>query len=296
MIDPRMLRTFLAICRAGTISGAARQLNISQPSVSVTIGNLEHGLKTVLFHRHRTGIELTAEGVALRRRAEAMEVLLRDTEEEIGLVRAGARGPLRVGGTPGALVSLLPAAVASLEARGGPLALHVLERPDRDLVGMLRKGEIELAFVTTEIDEPPPDIVEQSFAEDPFALIAGAANAALPAEIALRDAAGLAWVLPEAQGAFRRQVDALFLAAGLASPRDFIRCDSLLTTKAIVRDSDRVTILPHRVVAAEVGMGVLRAIPIVDAGFTRKIGVRRLREAKLSTLASELLETLKPLP
>ncbi|WP_267347169.1 LysR family transcriptional regulator, partial [Sphingomonas sp. GM_Shp_2] len=38
MIDPRLLRTFLAVSREGSISGAARRLNISQPSVSVAIG------------------------------------------------------------------------------------------------------------------------------------------------------------------------------------------------------------------------------------------------------------------
>jgi hypothetical protein len=41
----------------------------------------------------------------------------------------------------------------------------------------------------------------------------------------LKRADQLRWVLPEAQGAFRRQVDALFAAAGTPVPRDAVRCD-----------------------------------------------------------------------
>ena len=74
LIDPRALRTFGAVCRAGSISAAARQLNISQPSVSTTIARLEERLDVVLFRRGRSGIVLTAEGEVLQRRAEAMGV------------------------------------------------------------------------------------------------------------------------------------------------------------------------------------------------------------------------------
>ena len=207
--------------------------------------------------------------------------------------RQGIAGPLRVGGTPGALASLLPRAIALVERQRPLLTLHVLERPDRDLAGMLREGSIELAFVTTAIEAPPPDIIEQTFARDPFALIVGQANAALHQRVSLKDARGLRWVLPEAQGAFRRQVDALFIAAGVAVPPDVIRCDSLLTTKAIVSASDRVTILPKQVAAAELAIGVLRAVALDEASFERSVGVRWLRGRPLSPLAALMLEQLR---
>lgn len=296
MIDPRALRTFLAICREGTISGAARRLNISQPSVSVAIAQLEHSLGAKLFVRSRTGIELTHEGVALQQRAEAMDALLQDAENEVRLAKEGIRGPLRVGGTPGALVSLLPAAVHRLEDRFKAFALHVDERPDSDLIEMLRRNEIELAFVTTGLEEPPADIEEQSFASDPFTLIVGKQNDRLPSRMSLKDTEALRWVLPEARGGFRRQVDALFASAGVSIPRDVIRCDSLLTTKAIVRGSSRVTILPRGVVAAELSIGVLRAIRLKEATFDRRVGIRRLRAAKLSQLAEALLEAVAAHP
>lgn len=296
MLDPRALKTFLAVCRENSISGAARVLNISQPSVSVAIGQLEHQLGATLFERTRTGIRLTHPGAVLLRRAEAMEGLLREAQTEVALARDNIHGPLRIGGTPGALVSLVPDAVNRLEQAGVRFALHILDRPDSVLMELLDKREIEIAFVTTGLEPPPEGIEERSFARDPFDLIVGRQSEHLPASMSLREARELRWVLPDAAGAFRRQVDAVFLAADVPTPRDVIRCDSLLTTKAIVRGGRHVTILPRRVAAAELSVGVLRAVRLTDVTIVRKVGARTLAGVKLPEIAQRLLDAIAARP
>ncbi|NLR70547.1 LysR family transcriptional regulator [Novosphingobium sp. ERN07] len=291
-LDPRAVATFWRVCETGSISGAARALNLSQPSVSNTIALLEQRLGVTLFARSRSGIVLTREGEVLRERAEAMVRLLEAASIELDHAARGISGPLRIGGTPGALVSLLPEAVSRLEEAVGPFALSVVERPDSQLSDLLRSGAIDLAFVTTEIEACPPDLVEITAARDPFALIVGRRHDDLADAVSLRDVASLPWVLPEAQGAFRRQVDALFLNAGVPVPQGVIRCDSLLTTKAMVRLSDRVTVLPRTVAGAELTIGVLRAITIAEATFDRSIGVRHLADRRLPPLGRALLQIL----
>jgi DNA-binding transcriptional LysR family regulator len=123
-------------------------------------------------------------------------------------------------------------------------------------------------------------------------LIVGCANFSLPAVVSLRGAKGFNWVLPAAAGAFRRQLSALFTTAQLPEPLNAVRCDSLLVTKAIVRDTDYVTILPRQVAAAELATNVLRAIPIAEAQFERSIGVRTLSGLDLPPLATALLEEI----
>ena len=296
MLDPRALLTFNQVCMAGTITAAARALNISQPSVSSAIAALEARLGARLFDRSRSGIVLTAEGEALKLKAQLLHNLLRDAEAEVASVQGGVAGPLRVGGTPGALVSLLPPAIKALDRQSPALNLNVIERSDSVLIELLRNGDIELAFVTTEIEEPPSDLIEATLARDPFTLVVGRAHDDLPSTLSLRDTADMPWVLPEAQGAFRRQIDALFIANGLPTPRDVIRCDSLLTTKAIVRSGPRITILPREVASAELSIGVLRAVSIIEAGFNRSVGIRRHRDRPLSALARRLIEHLALYP
>ena len=55
MLDPRALLTFHRVCEEGTISAAARALNIAQPSVSSAIAALEARLGVQLFARSRSG-------------------------------------------------------------------------------------------------------------------------------------------------------------------------------------------------------------------------------------------------
>ena len=291
MFDPRLMRTYLAVCRERSISGAARRLNISQPSVSVAIAQLERALGASLFARSRLGISLTPSGTALLRRAEAMEALLEDARAEVALALEGIQGPLHIGGTPGALVSLVPDAVARLDP-ALRLSLDIVERPDGELTELLRKRAIEIAVVTTGIEAPPADIAERTIARDPFALIVGGAHAGLGPTVSLRDTTEWGWVLPQAAGAFYRQIEAMFLTAEVAVPRDVIRCDSLLTSKAIVQQSARVTMLPEGVVAAELAIGVLRAVTIRDAAIARNVGIRLLANTRLSDLGTRFVEAI----
>lgn len=295
-IDPRALLTFHTVCECGSISAAARAMNISQPSVSAAIAQLEARLGVRLFERSRTGILLSAAGEALRFRAAGLHTLLANAAGDVDLVRQGYPGPLRIGGTPGALVSLLPDALARLEARMGPLPVSIVERSDTDLVTMLLDGQIELAFVTTGIGTVPEGIEERTLSQDRFALITGPACQDLPDRVSLADVGDLPWVLPHAKGAFRRQVDALFIAAQVAEPLNVIRCDSLLTTKAIVRGSSRITILPREVVAPELASGALRALEIKDSSLRRKIGIRTVMGAELTRGARDLLAELASNP
>ncbi|MDB5671120.1 MAG: LysR family transcriptional regulator [Alphaproteobacteria bacterium] len=292
-LDPRAMRTFLAVCRAGSISEAARRIHLTQPAVSATILQLEDGLQTSLFTRARTGIQLTATGLALRTRAEALEAILEQAEREVALLKQDVLGPLVIGGTPGALASLVPPAVARVKLLYPAFELQIIERSDVQLNEALRTGRIDLAIVTTGIEPVAADMVEEGISRDPFALIVGRENDHLPERVKLAPLADAKWVLPHAGGAFRRQVDALFVAAEARSPTNVIRCDSLLTTKAIVRTTDYVTILPHEVADAELASGVLRAIEIEGVEFLRNVGLRMVKGKLHAPFAAAFIEALQ---
>lgn len=288
--DPRALRLFLSVCREGTISGAARAQHLSQPSVSVAISQLERSLDAQLFTRHRQGIQLTAAGEALQRRAEAMEQLLDAAQQEVKLIDQQIAGPLVIGGTPGALVTLLPRMIPSFVQAYPRLQLRILERTEAELHDLLRNYHLDMAIGTVGMNTCPDDLQEQEILQDPFSLLAGRANAHLPDTLSLRELEGAHWVLPDALGGFRRQIDALFVSSQVTMPRNVIRSDSLLTMKAIVRETDYVTILPNAVAAAELAAGVIRAIRIEEADFQRRVGAIWLAERTPSPVTQAFLE------
>lgn len=291
-LDPRSLIVFEQVCISGSISAAARELGVSQPSVSQTIASLEGRLGASLFNRQSTGISLTREGEALRVKSAALAGLLQDARAVVEHASHGVAGPIRIGGTPGALVSLVPRAVRALDAKRDAFEISVIEASEQVLSEMLERREIELAIVTTGIQNLGDAFREWTVAQDPFSLIVGRAHEGLPNSLGMKEASNLPWVLPREGGGFRRQISSLFINAQVAEPRNVIRCDSLLTTKSIVRATARVTILPRNVVEAELSVGVLRAIELRDVTFERHVGIRALAEVPLTPLASLFIQVL----
>ncbi|MBC2663513.1 LysR family transcriptional regulator [Novosphingobium flavum] len=291
-LDPRAIIVFEQVCLSGSISGAARALGVSQPSVSQTVALLEARLGVALLKRQSRGVEPTREGEALRSKASALSQVLRDARATVERASNNIAGPIRIGGTPGALVSLVPQVIRHLDRQDIRFEMSVIEASDHALSDMLRRREIELAFVTTGIASTQDEFSEWTVAQDPFALIVGRAHQELPSRLSLGSVSTLPWVLPRVGGGFQKQIQSLFMNDQCCEPANVIRCDSLLTTKAIVRMTDRITILPRQVVESELSVGVLRAIDIEHVTFQRQIGIRALATADLSPLAQRIVGAL----
>lgn len=294
-IDPRQLSVLLAVARAGSLTAAGQALSLSQPGISAAIAQLERSMGTRLLDRGRHGAVPTEAGKLLIRRAEAIEELIAKGQREVDLQIAGVVGPLVVAGTPGALMSIIPAALARLRAVHPNFELQVREANDGDLIGLLRDRKADLTLSTIGIEVPPDDIVERAISQDPFELVV-AHNHPLKADVvSLEELNRLPWVLPAASGAFRRQILALFLTNAVTLPQNVVLCDSLASTKEIICQTDYMTILPHRVVAPEIDTGALRTIALRQWLVTRTLGVRYLREALLAPIAQAFLDVMPSL-
>jgi molybdate transport repressor ModE-like protein len=291
-LDTRHLRILLTVVREGSFSGAARSLNMSQPAVSMLIAQLERAVGAQLVSRGRQGAVPTQAGRILTRRAEMIETVLDLAQQEIALGKSEIEGPLIVGGTPGALMSLIPGAVALLETERVHYSLRIVEAADAELNAMLRDLTVDLAVGTAGVGVVPDDIVERGILTDSFVLVMRASHA-FPGDTAtLADVAGLEWVLPDIGGAFQRQIEAMFLSGGIPVPQRAVRCDSLATMKEILRKSNHVSILPYRVVASDIASGQLRSVAFREAPPPRLVGVRMLRERAQMPLADRLVRAM----
>ena len=92
-IDWEQQRAFLAVLETGSLSGAARRLNLAQPTVRTRIEALEAALSTPLFTRSPGGLTPTERGLALHEHARAM-ALASDA-----FVRTASAAPDEVAGT-----------------------------------------------------------------------------------------------------------------------------------------------------------------------------------------------------
>lgn len=77
------LKYFQAIAKCGSLTSAARDLRVSQPTLTVAVKNLEEKLGTTLLHRSREGVKLTRTGQELLAHAAQIFALLDRVEERI---------------------------------------------------------------------------------------------------------------------------------------------------------------------------------------------------------------------
>src|SRR5579859_5171175 len=88
-METHQLRYFMAVAQTGRFTAAARQCNVSQPSLSIQIAKLEKELGGPLFERTRKGGKLTARGEAFLPRAKTildeMEAAREDAKALSGL-------------------------------------------------------------------------------------------------------------------------------------------------------------------------------------------------------------------
>lgn len=143
-------RTFLAVLREGSLSGASRMLAITQPTAGRHIAALESALGQVLFTRSQTGLLATDTAVALRVHAEAMESTantLERTAANFSINSTSIRGVVRVSASDVIGVEVLPPLIAQLRESNPQITIElVLSNRVQDLLH--READIAVRMTT----------------------------------------------------------------------------------------------------------------------------------------------------
>ena len=289
-LDPRMLRQFLAVCREGTISGAAKAEHVSQPSISMAMTQLERVLDVKLFQRSSKGMVLTSAGKALKLKAMSVENLLQTAQYEIRLLADQINGPLHIGGTPGALSSVMSQVLGSFCEHYPTFNLQLTECDEDSAHHLLKTYKLDIAILTTGMASPPEEFCEETLFSDGFSLVVGQANSHLPNEVKLESLCTMRWLMPDKIGGFRHQLNALFLAHYASLPKNIVVSDSVLATKQILINTDYIALLPTELVKTELECGLLRAIDVVNVTANRKVGLLWLAERQMSPFAQAFID------
>lgn len=148
-----MWRTFVTVCRLGSLSAAAAELHHTQSAVSRQIAGLERQLGVPLVERHARGVRPTPAGEVFRRHALAT---LNEADRAVRAVRDAHDGvgdrPLAIGATPSLAAGIVPEAVRGLLEQAGPVRWSLLPGLSAQLHGRAIAGDLDIAVVT---DAPP---------------------------------------------------------------------------------------------------------------------------------------------
>lgn len=141
-----LYRTFLAVLTEGSLSGAARQLGITQPTAGRHIETLEAALRQRLFVRTQAGLVPTPLAQALRSYAETMRSTAAALERAAVSPGEVVSGTVRISASEVIGVEVLPAALAALRRAHPQL---VIELVPTDQVQDLLRSEADIAVRMT---------------------------------------------------------------------------------------------------------------------------------------------------
>jgi DNA-binding transcriptional LysR family regulator len=146
-------RTFVTVCRLGSLSAAAAELNHTQSAVSRQIAGLERQLGVPLIERHARGVRPTPAGEVFQHHALAT---LNEADRAVRAARDLRDGafsrPLTVGATPSLAAGIVPEAIRRLLEQAGPIGWRLLPGLSEQLHIRVIDGDLDIAAVT---DAPP---------------------------------------------------------------------------------------------------------------------------------------------
>jgi LysR family transcriptional regulator, hydrogen peroxide-inducible genes activator len=157
MVSLRQLRYLESLAETRHFGHAAQACAVSQPALSMQIKELEDELSVSLVERRKTGIELTAQGEEIARRARSILASVRDLMDYAKHQEGVLSGVLKLGAIPSIAPYLLPAALPELQRRFPALSLQLHETVTSNLVRELVTGALDVILVALPIDDPEAD-------------------------------------------------------------------------------------------------------------------------------------------
>lgn len=149
-MDLRSLRYFLAAAREENMTRAAEILHVTQPTLSKQLKALEDELGKKLFLRHSFSIQLTEEGILLRKRAEDLVKMADKITEEFLTLDDITGGDIYFGLAESYQIRYLAAEIKAFKNSYPDLRYHITSGDTEQVTEKLDKGIIDFAVLAEE--------------------------------------------------------------------------------------------------------------------------------------------------
>ncbi|MGR3497467.1 MAG: LysR substrate-binding domain-containing protein [Limimaricola soesokkakensis] len=271
---------------------AAEALGIAQPAASRLLSEAERIAGCPLRRRDGRGIQLTAEGVALARRAGRVIGELNDAERELSEIAAGLSGEVRIGAVTGPAMDRVLPALRNARLSMPKLRIQVEVGNSGELAEALLDGRLDLALARLPDDRSATLFDVTPLSDEPVALVVRPGHRLLSMpELAPADLLDYDWILPARGTILHDTVQDRLERLGLPAPRVGVTTSSFLLTLALVQRSNAVAPLA-RAVASRFAGGACAILPI-DLGISvLPYGLMTRAGAALPRAAQRMAELL----
>jgi DNA-binding transcriptional LysR family regulator len=293
-VDLRALEIFLAVCEAGSMTGAAGRLGLSQAAVSQQIARLESDLGAGLIDRSVRPPRLLPAGALLRRRGQRLFGDVEELRQAVGRYRDGLIPELRLSIIESLATLLVPKLVPALRDMAG--SVTVVRGTSGSVASHLDAGNVDIV-VTSEIVEADDRIDSFTLLREPVIVVTppGAPRFAAAADLALY-ARELPFLRYAADRRLGRLIDRHLARLGIELPRTLVFDSSRPMIDMVRQGAAWMITAPCCLLQARIEPGDVATQPFPGGAIWRRIHLVALRQAlldipqRLAGLCVEMLE------
>ena len=237
----RHLHYVLKLAEVKSFSKTAKQLYISQPSLSQYISNFEQQLGLLLFDRTTTPISLTYSGEVFTKKARHILMLRNELSRELEDIASHKKGRLTIGITPTRGSCILPMVLPTFYEKFPGFGLNLVEGSAHELEDWTIKGMTDLSILILPLNSKllTYETLQQEkllialHSKHPLLQSKKVKQSAHYPQISLSDLQKEYFIFPKQDNKLHPILEDLFFQAGY-KPKIRLQTNSLATTNALV--------------------------------------------------------------
>lgn len=264
-LNDRQLRYVYAVWKERSFSRAAEKLNVSQPSLSDQVRQLEEELGFSVFYRNPRGVEPSVVGLTFLKAVEAIVRGMADLSQLADELRGRPGLKVRIGLSAGLSQTAAPAIWAALTKGHRRIRLEMTTATSRRIQRLLYERRLDFAILFEgEIKDAGYKLAWHSIATTELVLLVPATHAfATRTEgIAPQELHALPLIVNEPRAGYCEMLLKSLAVAG-AAPDIVAECDDMEALKHLVLSNAGIAAVPSVVVRREIEQTAIVAVPLV---------------------------------
>lgn len=293
-LKPRHLQMLVALDDLRHLGRVAQSLHVSQPAVSLALGEVEKGLGFKLFDRTPKGVVPNAYGESLIQHARVILASLTQMRHELHALQSGASGKVHVGALPAMTPGLLPQALALLKQQT-PLTSVIVQEGSMDaLLPELRRGAVDLVVGRLINRIGADDLAEEALYQGQNVVVVAKGHPLThQTQLNWSDLAGYPWVLPPVGSLSREPLENALQQNGGSLPADHVETLSIHVITGYLQHSQAIGLLSQVVAQHYIQAGVLALLPLSLPDPQRPIGMTWSRHKPLTPALKTFMQCVR---
>lgn len=293
----KQLEAFVQVAEGGSFSKAAKELFLTQPTISSHISSLERELNARLFVRNTKEVSLSEDGIKLYKYAKQMLDLQREIEVTFGMDEEGESHAVTIAASTIPAQYLLPEVLTRFSERYPQEQIRIQETDSSKVVMQIVDHRVDIGFTGTVLEKKHCKYIP--FYKDELVIITP--NTPKYLELAQGNKEDISWIkkehviMREEGSGTRKEAELQLKGAGVKfAGLDIIASiENQETIKKSVRQGMGISILSKLATADEVANGEILAFPIPNSDEGRDINLVYNKNCQMTRSAERFIKVVK---